>query len=202
VKGLPNKSPADRVKAKRLRELDPEELTEDQAAWLEQYEATQKGGKVGRSASSRLIHIEEQAAAEGDHVHPDAYAAVARADGLRADTLFRLQSEAWQAMNAQMMQMFAFFTERTVRIEEATAGILEAARESFIARTQAEGEILKLRTLAELRELQANGDDDDEFMKILNMVGAARAAVGKETAAEKKAKKGGKVKPMGGIKQR
>lgn len=195
------KSPADRTKAKRIRQAieDGEEISEDDEAWLAHYERTQRGGKNGRSASKRLVHIEEEAAAEGDHVHPEVAAAMVRAEGMRADTLFRLQSEAWVAINTQMLEIFKVLTTRTVRIEEATASLLEAVRDSHLARTKAEGEAIKLQMQAQMQ----GDDDDDEFVKIMKVVGAAREAVGKETPGERAKRKGNRKgsKPMGAVDQ-
>src|ERR1051325_11129554 len=99
---MARKSPADRVKAHRIRSvireiasgnMEADALNDDDIAFIEMYTGetidnliAQGGGDVeafasGRSASaSRTVHIEERAAeAEGAHPHPDSLRAMGRA---------------------------------------------------------------------------------------------------------------------------
>jgi hypothetical protein len=160
------KSPADRVKAARLRHrLEEEgELGPDDAAWLNAY--TSPAAANSSQSAERVVHIEERsAAAQGDHVHPDAYAAIATAEGLRADTLLRIVTSALIECNNQYRLMAGHLLERTTQIEEAHVAMLEAVRESHLAATDAQ---------AEARAIAAAAGEDNELAEMLQFIMMAR----------------------------
>lgn len=184
---------AERVKASRARRkmAEGEPLTDDEAANLEEYEASKPPGK-NRSASSRVVHldIEEQAAAEGNHVHPEAYAAIARSEGLRADTLLRIVTDRLIECNDQYLRLMTHMMERSSRLEDAHIGLLEAVRESHLSRIDAEAELRMQQSI----DKAAGGDGElGEMLKLLLM---AKANNPPEKVKPKKKKR---AKPLGSI---
>lgn len=164
---MKRKSPSDRVKATRIRKLIAEgEATEDDEAWLNEYESGVPGGipidagPVNASASERITYTEERAAAQGDHIHPEAYAGIARAEGLRADTLLRICTDRIIECNDQYRLLAQICLERTVAIETAHVQILDAIREERLARVDAEVET----RMAEMANDMAGGDDEMKGM--------------------------------------
>jgi len=187
------KQVSDRVKASRLRKKLESglELSEDEEAWIENYEDT-KPQKAGRSASERVVHIEERAAAEGDHEHPEALAAAVRAEGLRADTLLNIVTSKLIQCNDQYMRVFEYMMERSLKLEEAHIALLEVVRDSHLARIKAEGEALQA-------QYDTGGGDSDmaEMLELLKVAKELRAQ--NATNPKKKVKDKGKEKPLGSI---
>lgn len=188
------KSPAERVKTARIRRkvVDGVPLTDDDAAHLEEYEETAVSPQAkNRSASSRTVHldIEEQAAAEGNHPHPEMYAAAMRSEGLRADTLLRIVTDKLIACNDQYMKLMIHMMERSTRLEDAHVGLLEAVRSQVLSRIDAEAEA---RALAS--QLAAGGGEEGglgELLQLLQLVQKAKDdQKGKPKSREKK-------KPLG-----
>ncbi len=187
------KHPAERVKTARIRRKAVEgiPLSDDEAAHLEEYEATAQPPQRGRSASARKVdlHIEEAAEAEGDHVHPEAYAAMARSEGLRADTLLRIVTDKLIACNDQYMKLMLHMMERSTRLEDAHVALLEAVREQVLARVDAE---------AQARMLAAAGSGEDGSMgELLQLLQLAQAA--RENQKGKKKSSSKKEKPLGAV---
>lgn len=182
------KAGADRVRAHRVRKkaVEAAVLSDDDAAFIDNYEETlpPRPAPTGKSASERVVHIEERAAAEGDHVHPEAYAAMARAEGLRADTLLRITTDRLIQCNDQYMKLMVHMMERSTRLEDAHVALLEVVRDHFLARISAEGQAQQLAMMGK------DGDDMDEMLKMLELIKSA-----KELKGTKKVKK----KPLGVI---
>jgi hypothetical protein len=191
---------AERVKASRIRRKAVEgiPLSDDEAASLEDYESSKPPQRKGKSASSRVVHldIEEQAAAEGDHVHPEAYAAIARSEGLRADTLLNIVTNRLMQCNEQYLILLTHCMERSERLENAHIGLIEAMRDSHLARIEAEGEAKIAQQIAE-----SAGDDDElaSIMKMLAPVIAARMGKAQDKDAKSKPKRKKPEKPLGSI---
>jgi hypothetical protein len=191
-----DKPVAERVKASRIRKkaIDGIPLSDDEAANLDDYESSKPPSRRGgKSASSRVVHldIEEQAAAEGDHPHPEAYAAVARAEGLRADTLLNIVTNRLIQCNDQYLILLTHAMERSERLENAHVALIEAMRDSHIARIEAEGQARVAQQIAE----SAGGDD--ELGKILELLAPVIAA---KIGQAKPAKSKGKRKaPLGSV---
>ena len=201
------KSGADRVRAARVRKLlkEGEDISDDDEAFFENYIGepvdawiVKNGLDVeeyarGRSQSaSRTVHIEEKAAsAEGDHLHPEAYAAVARSEGLRADTLLRISADAMVRVNEQHAALCNIMLQRLIAVENAHVGMMEAVRDSYLQRTEAEANAIKQAQLAEL----AGGDDElGAFMGY--MLQAWEAKMERDGAGDDKKKKRKKPKPV------
>lgn len=167
----------DYVRASKLRKRinEGDQLSEDDAAWFENYEASKKtpGRPFSASASERITYTEERAAATGDHLHPEAYAAMARAEGLRADTLLRIAADALVRCNEQYSNMMAHLLERTTAIETAHVAMLESVREHYIARTEAEAEAIKMQHAIEMANA---GEEGSEFGQLLAYLMQAKAA--------------------------
>ena len=189
---------AERVKASRIRSKAAQgiPLTEDEAANLETYEETLPPAVGNRSASSRVVHldIEEQAAAEGNHPHPEMYAAAMRSEGLRADTLLRIVTDRLITCNDQYLRLMTHMMERSTRLEDAHIGLLEAVREQFLARVDAEAEARMAQSID-----NAAGDDSEmaEMLKLLLMAKANNDANPKPKAKAKV--KGKSRRPLGAV---
>lgn len=203
------KTGAERVKAARIRKKQAleGELLDDEAAFLDDYEEDAADSPpmspepIDASASKeRVVHIEERtAAAQGKHVHPDAYAAVATANGLRADTLLRICTTALVAVNEQYRVMNEHLLERTTRIEDAHVAMLEAVRENYLGRIEAEAEA-KLTAAAASAAQAAGGDDSGELFEMFKFWMAAREHAqnggGKKKPKKKPTRNG---KPLGAL---
>lgn len=187
------KSPADRVKKARLahKQQAGEPLTDDEAAFLDDYEGSKPAKQTGRSASARRVQldIEEVAEAEGDHLHPDAYAGIARAEGLRADTLLRIVTDKLIACNEQYMKLMMYMMDRSVKLEEAHIGLLEAVRTQVLARVDAEAEARALAALP--------GGEDGSAAELLGFLQLAMQAQANQKGKKKSSAK--KEKPLGAI---
>jgi hypothetical protein len=207
-------NPADRVKAGRIRKkLDAgEELPEDEQAWFDTYESAKRGGKrksvievaaeaaaTNGSATEKITYTEERAAATGNHPHPAYYEASIRAEGLRADTLLRIAADALVRVTEQYAAMNAHLLARTTAIETAHVAMLDAVREHYISRIEAEGEAEKQRQIA--AAAAAAGGEDNELGALIAYVMQAKAL---KDAQENEPRKGRarkksakKSKPLG-----
>lgn len=187
---------AERVKAHRIRKkaiVEGVPLSDDEAANLDDYESSKAPGRRGRSASARKVdlHIEEAAEAEGDHLHPEAYAAVARSEGLRADTLLNIVTNRLIQCNDQYLILLTHAMERSERLENAHVSLIEAMRDSHLARIEAEGQARVAQQIAE----SAGGDD--ELGKILELLAPVIAAkIGQAKPAKSKGKR---KEPLGSV---
>lgn len=125
--------------------------------------------RVGRSASASKVtefRQEERAAvAEGDHIHPDAYANIARSEGLRADTLLRLSTDLFAKVFDQQTKMLELAFGRMSALEAAHVGMLEAVRDNYLARTEAEAVAIRA---AESKDGDGESDIED-FMRLMEM---------------------------------
>lgn len=173
-KWLP-KSGADKVRAHRVRAAAARgPVSDDDAAFLESYQAPLDAASVADGAAaanasasaSRTVHIEERAAtAQGNHVHPDAYAAIARSEGLRADTLLRVSADAMIRVNQQAFALVELCYARLEAVETAHVGMMNAVRDHYLARTEAEANQIRLQEMAQL------GDGENgEFMQFMGFM--------------------------------
>lgn len=185
------KPTAERVKTARIRSKVHQgiPITEDDAAHLEEYEASLPAAK-NRSASSRTVHldIEEQAAAEGNHPHPEMYASAMRSEGLRADTLLRIVTDKLIACNDQYMKLMVHMMERSTRLEDAHVGLLEAVRQQVLARIDAE---------AEARALASVSGEEGGMSELLQLLQLAQQAKGNQKGKKKSSEK--EKKPLGSV---
>jgi hypothetical protein len=174
-----SKDGATRVRAHRVRAKVErgDELGPDEAAFLDSLEpmdvvSSEVLGSAPLDASAsheREIHISERkAAAQGAHPHPDVYAAVATATGLRADTLLRITTTSLLQAVDMYKSMCSHLLERTTRIEDAHVAMLETVRENYLGRVEAEAQIAALANAT-------SGGDAGELMELLKFAMAARA---------------------------
>jgi hypothetical protein len=168
----------DYVRASKIRKRvsQGDELTEDDAVWFESYEASKKTpGRpptANASASEKITYTEERAAATGDHLHPEAYGAIARAEGLRADTLLRISADALVRCNEQYANMMVHLLARTTAIEDAHVAMLESVREHYIGRAEAEAENIRMQTAM---EIAGGAEEGGEFAQLLAYLMQAKA---------------------------
>ena len=192
--GKPPKPVADRVRAHRVRERERngKEVSDDDAAYKDDYEATASPSAAaaafaaaGRSASASKVtefrQEERAAAAEGSHLHPDAYASIARSEGLRADTLLRVASSALIQVNQQAFALVELCYKRLEAVETAHVGMMHAVRDHYLARTEAEAQQIRLQ---ELHNLESEEGQFAQFMQFMEL-----AAKHKKSGSGKKRKR-------------
>jgi len=142
------KNPGNRSKAYRLRARvkKGEQLRPEEVAWLDDYDRAQRSSAhYGVSASERVVHIEERAAAEGTGAAAEtaAAAALAREEGRRVDYLVHAGMDC--LVNACKLHetMTRTMLERLGQLEDVHLAMLGSVREHYIARTEAEAEAIK-----------------------------------------------------------
>jgi len=142
------KNPGNRSKAYKLRARlrKNEQLSPEEIAWLDDYERAQRAGaSVGASASERVVHIEERAAALGTGTAAEvaAAAALSREEGRRVDYLIHAGMDC--LVNACKLHetMTRTMLERLGQLEDVHLAMLGSVREHYIARTEAEAESIK-----------------------------------------------------------
>lgn len=167
---------AERSKANRLRLKQKQfiQLTDDESAWLEAYaERTPRGtgsADVGASqaATRRVTYSEEetQAASVGTGAAAEsasAAAMLATAEGKRIDNLLALSmsimSRAVDTYERMVRQMLA---ERA-QDSQVQRGLLETVRTQYVARAEAEAELLK----AEAEHAAAETEGGDGFSQVV-----------------------------------
>ncbi len=159
------KNPNHRARAHKLRAAvrRGQTLAEDDAAWLNDYEAAQttKAGEPKFASGHRVFHMEESATdASGDAAAVAASApAVSRNEGRRLDYILDLMLRSqmnvatmWERMAGQMIQ-------RNAQLEEVHLAMLDAVREHYLARIEAEAEntLLKPEEKPDMIEEMARG---------------------------------------------
>lgn len=170
-------TPLERARAYRLRVKirKGDTIEAEDAAWLGQYERAadsgdDAGAAFGASASSRTIHVEEKRAAvgTGDAAVVAAHAALAREEGRRIDFLTEAGIKALEAAATQSRQAADLYASmvkdllaRTKTLEEVHLSMLDAVREQYLARTQAEVDAL---------QAQGKDDKDDLANQLLAMI--------------------------------
>lgn len=146
------KRPGHRTKAARLRgkvrsgvTLSPEEIE-----WLGAYEAQQRAtatstAPFGASASERIIQIEERAASVGSGAAAEAAAmgALAKEEGRRVDNLVRAGIDSMHRACQLYESMARTMLARMQALEDVHLGMLDAVREHYMARTEAEAEVIR-----------------------------------------------------------
>jgi hypothetical protein len=101
--------------------------------------------------------------------------------------------------NDQYLRLLMHSMERSERLENAHVGLIEAMRDSHLARIDAEGQARIAQQIAEA------GGDDNELTKMLELLApliAARMQQGKTdgaNSAKSKAKRKEKKPPLGSI---
>jgi hypothetical protein len=152
-------SAADRSRAYRLRSRvrAGEELEPADAEWLANYESARN---TGMSASRRVVSldIDEQSVSAGTGAAAAEAAsagAIAREEGRRLDYLSRVGIEAMSRACQLYERMASSLLERTKALEEVHLAMLDAVREQYLARTQAEIDAMHA-------EAEASRENDDE----------------------------------------
>lgn len=148
-------------------------------AWLTAYEEEQDrrragGGPAdfGASQSERIVHVEERKAAVGLGEAAAAAAvsgAMVREEGRRIDTLLQTAVNALELAMKMYHQMAAQILERNQQLEEVHLSMLDSVREHFIARTTAEGEVIKAGNTNESEQKQVM-----DMIQMMMQMGAAR----------------------------
>jgi len=143
-------SPPERARAYRLRAklrhgdaLEPED-----AAWLSDYEKTRD---EGASASEKITHTEERRIATGTGAAAETAAAAAfeREAGRREDSLAKIGIEALREACVAYRDMMKELRVRNRDLEEVHLAMLDAVREQYHARTQAEIDKMQAEAAAE-----------------------------------------------------
>jgi hypothetical protein len=190
---LPPITPSDRTKAHRLRALlrKGDELPPDDTAWLSDYQVRQEESR-GASRTHKVSFTEESAEAAGTG---DAAAiaaaqfapALAREEGRRIDYLIASANQATniglgavREAHKMILEMAKQIMERNASLEEVHLAMLDTVRDSHIARTNAEAEIIR-------REAEDSGKDGEggingmvqELMPIIIQELTTRAAAKK-----------------------
>jgi hypothetical protein len=152
-------TPPERARAYRLRAKmrKGDTLEAEDAAWLGSYEqsAGDGDGAFGASASSKTIHVEEKRAAVGigaSAAEIAAHAALAREEGRRIDYLTEAAVKALAAAAEQSREAAALYRDmvkdlrrHTSSLEEVHLSMLDAVRDQYLARTQAEIDAMAAR---------------------------------------------------------
>jgi hypothetical protein len=146
VKTMGTPSGTDRARAYRIRSLIRQggTPTDDDAEFLREYEGKQEQDR-GASATSRKVSfdLEENAMAVGTGAAAEVAAgmaagAVARQEGLRLDYVTQAGIGALVKACELHEKMASSLLERTMQLEEVHLSMLDAVREQYLARTQAE----------------------------------------------------------------
>lgn len=141
---MPTPTASERSKAYKLRAAQRRGVALDSVdqAWLDAYDERQRNGgvDVGASATERLVHIEERAAAAGtgSAAETAAAAALAREEGRRIDYLTKAGMESLIHACTMYRNMADAMLARTQALEEVHLAMLDSVREQYLARTQAE----------------------------------------------------------------
>lgn len=168
----PGKSGSHRNKAYQIRAkqragdpVSPEDL-----AWLLDYEAAQKSTSTGASASRRVSYTEEESAAVGTGAAAEVAAAgaLAREEGRRIDYLLQRGMEAMQTAFNMQAKMCDQLMRDNHDLKEVQMAMLETVRAQYLARTQAE---------VDLMQSQADANRDEKKDAISEMVEAMAPAL-------------------------
>lgn len=148
------------ARAYRLRQKirAHEVLTPEDVAWLAAFEQSTQVN-AGRSASRKVSYTEEEASAEGVGNAAEAAAAAtyAREEGRREDNLARIGIEALVRSNEDMRGVMALILQRNAALETVHLDMLSTVREQFVARTQAEVDLMRTQAEGEI-EAAKQGD--------------------------------------------
>lgn len=142
-----------RAKVKKGEELDPADQL-----WLAEYEEKQAGtghGSIGGSMSERIVNVEERFAAAGTGTAAEAAAAaaMAREEGRRIDYLLQAGLGALTKSFEMQVKMNELMMQRMETMTDVHLGILGTMREQYIARTQAEIDLMQAQEGNEVNEL-------------------------------------------------
>jgi len=159
---------ANRVRAAtlRVRLRSGKVLDEADAVWLAQYEDARADVKESRQqarGASRAHKVsfteeEQEAASEGDTAGAAVAAGfMAREEGRRLDSLVSVGMTAMKAAFDMSMQVCGQMAARNLQLERAHVHMMEAYREHFLGRVEAEAENEILRKAKEMAE---NEDKD------------------------------------------
>jgi hypothetical protein len=161
-------SPANRARAAKLRIRQRADgvLPEDDAVWLAGYEdargvASEARQARGASRAHKVSYTEEsaEAASEGDTSGADVQAmqaagTMAREEGRRYDSLIGVSITAMARVAEMYDKMMTHILVRNNQLETAHIGMMNAYRENFLSRVEAEADLATLQREAE------NGDKD------------------------------------------
>ncbi len=120
-------------------------LTPEDEAWLREYEAAQAAPKSAFAQSSRVFHVEQHdTQGEGDAAVAAAQAApaLAREEGRRIDYLLELIIKSNSTVSAMYERMMDQMLRRNEQLEEVHLSMLDAVRDHYLARIEAEADAL------------------------------------------------------------
>lgn len=127
---------ADRQRAYRLKRMPAAKLTPHDAAWLKEYEGSTKR----QHATEKITHTEERTLqqATGEAATLDASAALARAEGVRVDTLVSLATNGLTVALDYHQAMSSMMLERVSELMAQVATLMESTGTHYLARVDAE----------------------------------------------------------------
>jgi len=139
------KNPTHRNRAYTLRKKSRrgEMLSEDESEWLGKYDAAQGTADANRyKNASKSVHIEEHMTdAAGDAAAAAAMPKTSREEGRRLDYILDLMLRGQQQLLQGYERMNAQLLQRNQQMEEVHLSMLDAVREHYIARIDAEAEL-------------------------------------------------------------
>jgi hypothetical protein len=164
--------PSDRARAYRLRRRAPDAITDEDRTWLAGYDARLQNTR----AVEVIEHREERSIATGDAALPDASAELARAEGMRVDTLLQIATNGLERALSAHERMTAMMLGKVEALMTAQVSLVNAVREQVLARTAAEVELA-----------HATSEPGDETTEVIGLVRDMIEA-GRKSAASKSAK--------------
>lgn len=126
---------ADRQRAYRLHRMPAEKRSAPDAAWLKEYEGSKR-----QHATEKITHTEERTLqqATGEAATLDASAALARAEGVRVDTLLALATNGLTTALDYHQAMSSMLLERVSDLMASQATLMESVGTHYLARVDAE----------------------------------------------------------------
>jgi hypothetical protein len=157
---------SERAKAYRLRKQLDQGLPvpEEAAAWLSEYE---KRIADSRRATSKVMHVEEHSASEGDASLVPDEGALAKEEGRRLDYLTSAAVNGLIRANEQHQTMSAMLIDRVGALMVNQATLMDSMAHHYLARVQAEAEMIKLKAQMDA----AQEGDNDEMLMLLKALG-------------------------------
>jgi hypothetical protein len=197
MSNTPNQAARNRAYKIRAAIRNGESISDEDAAWLEEYEANQKKPPAfGASQSLRKLSVDleesQQAVGTGDAAEAAAAGQLAFQEGRRIDYLSRIGVDALKDACKMYREMATIMKERMVELEHVHLEMLESVRAQYLARTQAE--INEMQAEAEARQLGEKEGGGDEITRMaLEMFKPhiARTLIKSAVGQSKKKKTGG-----------
>lgn len=162
-------TPAKRVKIAKLRgrakaglPLAPEEAAEVLEYDRERELAAEARGS-SKSASRKVSYTEEESAAQAEGTGAAAEVAAAGAmvkeEGRRLDSILTVGIAALQRSNEVYFQMVTSMMGRMEKAETAQLKMMEAVRQNFLGRVEAEGDLVRAEADRDAAESADKNDD-------------------------------------------